>query len=68
VLVAAPYLLAAGFGTPWVALTIVTLPMTISILKALRSGIQGVDLIALLGKTGKLQMLFCLALSLALIL
>jgi 1,4-dihydroxy-2-naphthoate octaprenyltransferase len=68
VLVTAPYLLAAGFGTPWVALTIVTLPMTISIVRSLWSGIQGVDLIALLGKTGKLQMVFCLALSLALIL
>ena len=68
VLVTAPYLLAAGFGTPWVALTIVTLPMTISIVRSLWTGIQGVDLIALLGKTGKLQMVFCLALSLALIL
>ena len=67
VLVTAPYLLAAGFGTPWVALTILTLPMTISIVRSLWSGIQGVDLIALLGKTGKLQMVFCLALSLALI-
>ena len=67
VLVIAPYLLTAGFGTPWTSLTLLTLPMTISILKALRSGIQGVDLIALLGKTGKLQMLFSLALSLALI-
>ena len=67
-LVTAPYLLAAGFGTPWVALTILTLPMTISIVRSLWSGIQGVDLIALLGKTGKLQMVFCLALSLALIL
>jgi 1,4-dihydroxy-2-naphthoate octaprenyltransferase len=68
VLVTAPYLLAAGFGTPWVALTILALPMTISIVRSLWSGIQGVDLIALLGKTGKLQMVFCLALSLALIL
>ena len=68
VLVTAPYLLAAGFGTPWVALTIVTLPMTISIVRSLWSGIQGVDLIALLGKTGRLQILFSLALSLALIL
>jgi 1,4-dihydroxy-2-naphthoate octaprenyltransferase len=68
VLVIAPYLLTAGFGTPWTLLTLLTLPMTISILKALRSGIQGVDLIALLGRTGKLQMLFSLALSLALIL
>ena len=67
VLVIAPYFLTAGFGTPWALLTLLTLPMTISILKALWSGIQGVDLIALLGKTGKLQMLFSLALSLALI-
>jgi 1,4-dihydroxy-2-naphthoate octaprenyltransferase len=67
VLVISPYLLTVGFGTPWTLLTLLTLPMTISILKALRSGIQGVDLIALLGKTGKVQMLFSLALSLALI-
>jgi 1,4-dihydroxy-2-naphthoate octaprenyltransferase len=67
VLVIAPYLLNAGFGRPWTLLTLLTLPMTISILKALWSGIQGADLIALLGKTGKLQMLFSLALSLALI-
>ncbi len=67
VLVIAPYLLSAGFATLWTLLTLLTLPMTISILKALRTGIQGVDLIALLGKTGKLQMLFSLALSLALI-
>ena len=66
-LVTAPYLLTAGFGTPWTMLTLLTLPMTISILKALWSGIQGADLIALLGKTGKLQMLFSLVLSLALI-
>ena len=66
-LVIAPYLLTAGFATPWTLLTLLTLPMTISILKALWSGIQGVDLIALLGKTGKLQMFFSLALSLALI-
>jgi 1,4-dihydroxy-2-naphthoate octaprenyltransferase len=66
-LVIAPYLFTAGFGTPWVALTIITLPMTISILKPLWSGIEGAGLIPLLGKTGKLQMVFCLALSLALI-
>jgi 1,4-dihydroxy-2-naphthoate polyprenyltransferase len=66
-LVTAPYLLTAGFGSPWTMLTLLTLPMTISILKALWSGIQEADLIALLGKTGKLQMLFSLALSLALI-
>jgi 1,4-dihydroxy-2-naphthoate octaprenyltransferase len=67
-LVIAPYALTAGFGTPWVALTLLTLPMTISILKPLWSGAEGAGLIPLLGKTGKLQMVFCLALSLALIL
>jgi len=66
-LVTAPYLLTAGFGTPWTMLTLAALPLTISILKALWSGIQGAELIALLGKTGKLQMFFSLALSLALI-
>ena len=67
-LVTCPYLLAAAFGTPWVALTLLTLPMTISILKSLWLGAEGAGLIPLLGKTGKLQMVFCLALSLALIL
>jgi len=67
-LVAVSYLLTAGFGTPWVALTLLTLPMTISILKPLWSGVEGAGLIPLLGKTGKLQILFSLALSLALIL
>jgi len=66
-LVTAPYLLTAGFGTPWTMLTLAALPLTISILKAIWSGIQGAELIALLGKTGKLQMFFSLALSLALI-
>jgi len=66
-LVAVSYLLTAGFGTPWVALTLLTLPMTISILKPLWSGAEGAGLIPLLGKAGKLQIVFCLALSLALI-
>jgi 1,4-dihydroxy-2-naphthoate octaprenyltransferase len=48
-------------------LTLATLPLTISILKSLWTGVEGAGLIPLLGKTGKLQMLFCLALSLALI-
>lgn len=67
-LVVSPYLLTAGFGTPWTLLTLATLPLSISILKSLWSGIEGVALISLLGKTGKLQMFFSLALSLALIL
>lgn len=67
-LLVSPYLLTAGFGTPWTLLTLATLPLSISILKSLWSGIEGLALISLLGKTGKLQMFFSLALSLALIL
>jgi 1,4-dihydroxy-2-naphthoate octaprenyltransferase len=67
-LVVAPYLLTAGFGTPWTLLTLATLPLSVSILRSLWSGIDGAALISLLGKTGKLQMFFSLALSLALIL
>jgi 1,4-dihydroxy-2-naphthoate octaprenyltransferase len=67
-LVTLPYLLAAGFGSPWTMLTLATLPLTVSILKVLWSGAEGTTLIALLAATGKLQMLFSFALSLALIL
>ena len=67
-LVTLPYLLTAGFGSPWTMLTLATLPLTVSILKVLWSGAQGTALIALLAATGKLQMLFSFALSLALIL
>ena len=67
-LVTLPYLLTAGFGSPWTVLTLATLPLTVSILKVLWSGAQGTALIALLAATGKLQMLFSFALSLALIL
>lgn len=67
-LVILPYLLTAGFGSPWTMLTLATLPLTVSILKALWSGADGAALIGLLAATGKLQMLFSFALSLALIL
>jgi 1,4-dihydroxy-2-naphthoate octaprenyltransferase len=67
-LVTLPYLLTAGFGSPWTMLTLATLPLTVSILKALWSGAEGTALIGLLAATGKLQMLFGFALSLALIL
>jgi 1,4-dihydroxy-2-naphthoate polyprenyltransferase len=67
-LVTLPYLLTAGFGSPWTMLTLATLPLTVSILKALWSGAEGPALIGLLAATGKLQMLFGFALSLALIL
>jgi 1,4-dihydroxy-2-naphthoate octaprenyltransferase len=67
-LLVSPFLLAAGFGTPWVILTLVTLPRVILILRTLWTGALGQVLIPVLAKTGEQQILFCLALSLALIL
>lgn len=67
-LVVSPFILTAGFGTPWTLLTLATLPKVISILRALWTGALGRTLVPLLAKTGELQILFCLALSLALIL
>jgi 1,4-dihydroxy-2-naphthoate octaprenyltransferase len=68
VLIVSPFILTAGFGTPWTMLTLVALPRAISILRVLWTGALGRTLIPLLAKTGEQQILFCLALSLALIL
>jgi 1,4-dihydroxy-2-naphthoate octaprenyltransferase len=68
VLIVSPFILTAGFGTPWTMLTLVTLPRAISILRTLWTGALGRTLVPLLAKTGEQQILFCLALSLALIL
>lgn len=53
---------------PWTLLTLTLLPMTYSLIKAIRSGAEGAQLIALLGKTGQLQLRFALLLSLGLLL
>ena len=57
----------ALFITPWTLLTLLLLPMTLSIAKSVLKGASGIELIPLLGKTGRLQMLFALLLSLAFI-
>jgi 1,4-dihydroxy-2-naphthoate octaprenyltransferase len=67
-LVVSPFILTAGFATPWTMLTLLTLPRVVSILRTLWTGALGRTLIPVLAKTGELQILFCLALSLALIL
>jgi|UniRef100_UPI004049843D 1,4-dihydroxy-2-naphthoate polyprenyltransferase len=53
---------------PWILLTLLLLPMTFSLIKAIRAGAQGAQLIPLLGKTGKLQLRFAILLSLGLLL
>ena len=51
---------------PWSLLTLAALPLTISIARAVSSGINGIALIPLLGKTGKLQMYFAALFAIAL--
>ena len=53
---------------PWALLTLLLLPMTFSLIKAIQAGAQGAQLIPLLGKTGKLQLRFAILLSLGLLL
>ena len=53
---------------PWTLLTLLLLPMTFSLIKAIRAGAQGAQLIPLLGKTGKFQLRFAILLSLGLLL
>jgi 1,4-dihydroxy-2-naphthoate octaprenyltransferase len=48
---------------PTTLLTLLALPMSISISRQVLSGISGKELIPLLGKTGKLQMLFSILLA-----
>ncbi|MEN9324948.1 MAG: hypothetical protein RL414_702 [Actinomycetota bacterium] len=54
--------------TPWSALTLLLLPLTFSILKAIRAGAHGVELIPLLGQTGRLQLLLSTTLAISLLL
>jgi 1,4-dihydroxy-2-naphthoate polyprenyltransferase len=53
---------------PWTLLTLLLLPMTFSLINAIRAGAQGAQLIPLLGKTGTLQLRFAILLSLGLLL
>ena len=59
--------IAALFISPWVLLTLLPLPLTFSIAKSVLRGGVGIELIPLLGKIGRLQMLFALLLTLAFI-
>jgi 1,4-dihydroxy-2-naphthoate polyprenyltransferase len=51
---------------PTTLLTLLALPMSFSISRQVLSGISGLDLIPVLGKTGKLQMIFAILLAVGL--
>ncbi len=50
--------IAALLVTPWAALTLLTLPLTLVLIREVIGGKSGAELIPLLAKTGQLQLLF----------
>lgn len=65
-LLALAHLAAIATLIPTTLLTLLALPMSLSISRQVLSGISGKELIPLLGKTGKLQMLFSILLAVGL--
>ena len=60
--------LIAALFAPWALITLLLIPVSFGISRQVLNGAAGRDLIPLLGKTGRLQMLFALTLSVAFIL
>ena len=50
---------------PWALLTLLVTPISYSIAKTVLSGASGIDLIPVLGRTGKLQLIFAIVFALA---
>lgn len=67
-LIALGYLAVIAMGNPWLALTLLSAPMAISLIRGVFGGAQGRDLIPFLAKTGKLQLQFSILFSIALVL
>ena len=53
--------------TPWAVASLALLPITLQISRAINKGARGVELIPLLGKTGRLQLLLSTTLAIALV-
>ncbi len=65
-LLALAHLAAIATLIPTALLTVLALPMSIAISRQVLSGISGKDLIPVLGRTGKLQMVFSILLAIGL--
>jgi 1,4-dihydroxy-2-naphthoate octaprenyltransferase len=65
-LLALAHLAAIATLIPTALLTVLALPMSIAISRLVLSGISGKDLIPVLGRTGKLQMVFSILLAIGL--
>ncbi len=67
-LIALGYAATMALMNPWALLTLLTLPIAISLVRGVLGQAQGRELIPFLAKTGQLQLLFSILLSLALVL
>lgn len=67
-LIALGYVATIALMNPWALLTLLTLPIAISLVRGVLGQAQGRELIPFLAKTGQLQLLFSILLSLALVL
>lgn len=65
-LIITPYFFAALTADIWSLLTLFTLPLALPLCKGVLQGATGRDLIPLLGKTGKYQLLFAFTFAIAL--
>ena len=67
-LISLGYLATFALGNLWVLLTLLTLPLSLPLVRGVLGSAQGRDLIPFLAKTGKLQLQFSILLSAALVL
>lgn len=67
-LISLGYLATFALGNFWVLLTLLTLPLSLPLVRGVLGSAQGRDLIPFLAKTGKLQLQFSILLSAALVL
>lgn len=67
-LIALGYLATFAMLNPWTLLTLLSLPIAVSLVRGVLGNAQGRELIPFLAKTGKLQLQFSILLSIALVL
>jgi 1,4-dihydroxy-2-naphthoate octaprenyltransferase len=67
-LISLGYIATFALGNVWVLLTLLTLPLSIPLIRGVLGAAQGRELIPFLAKTGKLQLQFSILLSAALVL
>jgi len=67
-LIASGYIAVAAMRNTWLLLTLLSAPLALALIRGVFAGTQGRDLIPFLAKTGKLQLIFSILFSIALVL